>query len=53
MLAIHRPVIVAARAELQQALQAPIVGTDVVVVTVDRTGRRTLNEAINALVNQQ
>lgn len=44
---------VATAAELQQALQAPIVGTDVVVVTVDRTGRRTLNEAINALVNQQ
>ena len=41
---------VATAAELGDALQAPIDGTEVIVATIDRSARRTLNEAINALV---
>ncbi len=36
-------------AELADALARPIEGLDVVVATVDRAGRRALNDALNAL----
>jgi 2-succinyl-5-enolpyruvyl-6-hydroxy-3-cyclohexene-1-carboxylate synthase len=41
---------VATAAELRDALQAPIDGTEAIVATIDRSARRTLNEAINSLV---
>ncbi|MFT3969039.1 MAG: 2-succinyl-5-enolpyruvyl-6-hydroxy-3-cyclohexene-1-carboxylic-acid synthase [Micropruina sp.] len=39
-------------AGLTAALRRPIRGLDVVVATIDRTGRRALNTQLNALANQ-
>lgn len=40
---------VTTEAELAQALAEPIAGVEVIVATVDRAGRRALDQAINAL----